>query len=83
MDVSCNEHILTRIPRIGCVACKTKVKQGKLIKFISSDEGYIRETCKSESINPISATPKFALGIITDTVKEYRKQISFIADYNR
>ena len=43
---------------------KTEVKQGKFVEFISLDEGYFLEKCKSQNINPISPNPKFTLGLI-------------------
>ena len=47
----------------------TEVKQGKFIEFIPPDKGHFRQTCKSQSINPIAPTPKFNLGIIQITIK--------------
>ena len=32
-------------------------KQGKFNEFISPDEGLLRETCKSQNINPILSSP--------------------------
>ena len=32
-------------------------KQGKFDEFISPDEGLLRETCKSQNINPILSSP--------------------------
>ena len=48
---------------------KAKVKQGKVVEFISPAKGYFRETYKSQIINDISLTPKFALGILHIKVK--------------
>ena len=53
--------MLTRVPRIGCVAwqnSKTEDKQGKYFEFISLAKAY-----KSQNINPISPAPKFNLDI--------------------
>ena len=44
-------------------------EQGKFDKFISPVKGYLRETYKSQNINPPSPTPKFNLGIIQIKVK--------------
>ena len=33
------------------------VQQDKLDEFISPDEGLLRETCKSQNINPILSNP--------------------------
>ena len=43
---------------------KTEAKQGKFVEFLSPAKGYVKETYKSQNINPISPTPKFTLGII-------------------
>ena len=48
---------------------KTEVKQGKFVRFLSPVKGYLRETCKSQTINLISPTPKCTLGIIQIKVK--------------
>ena len=48
---------------------KTEVKQGKFVEFISPAKGYFRETYDAQSMNPISPTPKFTLGIIQIKVK--------------
>ena len=44
-------------------------EQGKFDKFISPVKSYLRETYKSQNINPTSPTPKFNLGIIQIKVK--------------
>ena len=33
------------------------ITQGKFDEFISPDEGLLRETCKSQNINPILSSP--------------------------
>ena len=48
---------------------KTEVKQGKFVKFISPVKVFLRETYKSQNINPISPTPKFTLVIKQIKVK--------------
>ena len=55
---------ITRIPKSDVSLAKTEEKQGKFVKFISRAKGYFRETSKSQTINPISPTPKVSLGII-------------------
>ena len=45
-------------------ALKNKTKQGKFDEFISPDEGLLRETCKSQNINPILSSPWFTFSII-------------------
>ena len=47
---------------------KTEVKQDKF-EFIFPAKGYLRETYKSQNINPISPTSKFTLGSIQIKVK--------------
>ena len=42
---------------------KTEVKQGIFIEYIFPARGYFRETNKSQTINPISPTPKLTFGI--------------------
>ena len=37
---------------------QTEVKQGKFVEFIFRVNGYLRETYKSQNINPISPTPQ-------------------------
>ena len=49
---------------------KKEVKQGKFDEFIPLAKGYIKETYKSQNINPISPTPKFTLGIIQIKVNQ-------------
>ena len=36
---------------------ESKDKQGKFDEFISPDEGLLRETCKSQNVNPILSSP--------------------------
>ena len=43
--------------------------------------GYLRETYKSQNINPISPTTKFTLGIIQIKIKAY--QLVFSAKFNK
>ena len=62
--ISFGEKNITRIPKSDVSLAKTEVKQGKFVKFISRAKGYFRETSKSQTINPISPTPKVSLGII-------------------
>ena len=60
---------------------KTEVKQGKFVKFISQAKGYLRETYKSQNINPISPTPKFTLGIIPIKVKSLSTTFLWLVQY--
>ena len=55
---------LPRILRIGCVAGKTEVEQGKFVKFIPLAKDNFKETYESQNINPISPTLKFNLSIM-------------------
>ena len=51
-----------------CRLAKQK-SNGKLVEFISPAKGYVRETYKSQKINPISPTPKFTFAIIQIKVR--------------
>ena len=48
---------------------RKEVKQGKFVEYIFLAKGYLRETDKSQNVNPISPTPKFTLSIIRIKVK--------------
>ena len=57
---------------------KTDVKQGKFVEFISPAKGYLRETYRSQNINPIFPTPKFTLGIIQIKVKRLLTSFQYL-----
>ena len=40
-----------------CNMTTFRKEQGKFDEFISPDEGLLRETCKSQNINPILSSP--------------------------
>ena len=48
---------------------KTEVEKGKFIELYSLTRDNYRETCNSPNINPISPTPKFALGTTEIIIK--------------
>ena len=60
---------------------RKEVKQGKLVKYILPTKGYLRETNKSQNINPISPTPKFTFGIIQIKVKSLSTSFQWLVQY--
>ena len=56
-----NEYKQLEFRELDVSTGKTEVKQGKFVELIFQAKGYIRETYKSQNINPISPTPKFTL----------------------
>ena len=59
-------------------AGKTEVKQAKFVEFISLAKSYLRETYKSQNVNPISPSPKFTLGIIQIRVKSLSTSFHYL-----
>ena len=60
---------------------RTEVKQEKFVEYIFSAKGYLRETNKSQNINPISPTPKFTFGIIQIKVKSLSTSFQWLVQY--
>ena len=52
------------------------ITEGKFAELYHPMKGYFREMCKSTSINPISPTFKFTLGIIQVIIKSLSTIIS-------
>ena len=60
---------------------RTEVKQEKFVEYIFLTKGYLRGTNKSQSINPISPTPKFTFGIIQIKVKSLSTTFQWLVQY--
>ena len=49
----------TRIPRIGCVPWPNSGQTRQICRINIPAKGYLKETYKSQNINPISPTPVY------------------------
>ena len=64
-----------------CRLAKHKPNKANLLNLYHRDGGLLRETYKSQNINPTSPTPKFIFGIIMITVKSL--SAFFSAKFNK
>ena len=60
---------------------KTEVKQGKFVEYIFPAKGYFRDANKSQTINPISPSPKFTFAIIQIKVKSLSTSFQWLVQY--
>ena len=60
---------------------KTYVNQEKFVEYFFPAKNYLRDTNKSQNINPIPPTPKFTFGIIQIKVKSLSTSFQWLVQY--